>query len=771
MAHVDLTGFQGSKPRASARLARSLATLVISLALALVVASPAWAQRISTPAEVEAGQTFVISGSGFVPGAHIPCDVNTFIEVDFGVGEAVVDSHGNFTIEVRAPVRLATFRATAVCIEETLVRTLIEAEASFVVRPARHSVRDLGAGLFASALNPEGQMSGRKDVPGGTQAVQIPSISIVNDLEPAGSITSVASGISGPPAGPLRVVGSVGPLPKFWELDPSGTFVLNSLPLLTGGSLGQATDVSAAGIAGSSFSLISTGVQWKPSVGGFTAIALPFVPGDVNAFATGINAAGVLVGTGFTIGSTGMPGVLDHGVRWQPVAGGVYSVASLSPLPGDTRSYPLRVNEAGVAVGRSLSPEFLSRAVFWAPDGTGGFPPTALPGLGGGGSIANAINGAGEMVGSASRPDASSAGVVWSADGVQVVDLDTTLPAGTDFATIAATAVNDLGQIAVSAVEKSTGTSHALLLTPMAGGMPLVGQVGVSDGGFALPVLTVPPGGSVQWENTGTVAHTVTDTTGLNRFDSGALGPRRGFVASFPAAGSYGYRDTLSPALTGTVGVPIDPAPASGTTATPFQVAWASAVPTGLVEDVQIQRPGAADFADWRPAQTRRLAPFLPDGGVGTYSFRARLRDPATGAATDFSPPAAVPVTLAPELFLGPSVNQARFAPGETLRAAVAVSNPGLPTTITLFVGLLLPDGNTVVSFTATGIVLGQLSNPATLVPVATDVALANPFAVGAPDFLVYQLTGNEPPGPYTLFMVAVGPTGLVGLNFVSFGL
>ena len=74
-----------------------------------------------------------------------------------------------------------------------------------------------------------------------------------------------------------------------------------------------------------------------------------------------------------------------------------------------------------------------------------------------------------------------------------------------------------------------------------------------------------------------------------------------------------------------------------GTTATTFTVTWAAATPpTGYVFDVQIRRPGAA-FVGWKTGVTSRTASFTPDAGTGTYSFRARLRNIANGATSNYS--------------------------------------------------------------------------------------------------------------------------------------
>jgi hypothetical protein len=62
------------------------------------------------------------------------------------------------------------------------------------------------------------------------------------------------------------------------------------------------------------------------------------------------------------------------------------------------------------------------------------------------------------------------------------------------------------------------------------------------------------------------------------------------------------------------------------------------------VFDVQVKRPGAASYTNWMPATTATTARFLPDAGPGGYSFRARLRDTTTGAASGYSAGLAIAV-------------------------------------------------------------------------------------------------------------------------------
>jgi plastocyanin len=125
-----------------------------------------------------------------------------------------------------------------------------------------------------------------------------------------------------------------------------------------------------------------------------------------------------------------------------------------------------------------------------------------------------------------------------------------------------------------------------------------------------------------------------------------AAGPRSivaFFSHTFAAAGVYGYRDPAHPALTGKVSVPVVVMPSASAST----VKWASAAPaTGDVHDVQIRRPGSTAYGAWRTGTRSTSATFTPDAGPGTYAFRARLRDEASGKAIGWS--AGKTVTVSP---------------------------------------------------------------------------------------------------------------------------
>ena len=60
---------------------------------------------------------------------------------------------------------------------------------------------------------------------------------------------------------------------------------------------------------------------------------------------------------------------------------------------------------------------------------------------------------------------------------------------------------------------------------------------------------------------------------------------------------------------------------------------------------MQVQRPGASSFVNWKTAQTALTSPFVPDAGTGTYTFRARVRNPSNAKTSAWSPTAGVTVS------------------------------------------------------------------------------------------------------------------------------
>ena len=170
--------------------------------------------------------------------------------------------------------------------------------------------------------------------------------------------------------------------------------------------------------------------------------------------------------------------------------------------------------------------------------------------------------------------------------------------------------------------------------------------VDVSDFLFGPPAGGPAQGESVEWLFRGPSKHTVTDTSGMDYFDSGSQSEGKTFSFPFIAAGKYPYECTIHPDMTGYVKVPVIVSPTSGNVATTFTITWAStAAPSDYEYDVQIERPGESTYSTWKSDQTVRKATFDPDSGPGTYWFRARIRQVSSGEDSWYSVGASIIVS------------------------------------------------------------------------------------------------------------------------------
>jgi hypothetical protein len=153
---------------------------------------------------------------------------------------------------------------------------------------------------------------------------------------------------------------------------------------------------------------------------------------------------------------------------------------------------------------------------------------------------------------------------------------------------------------------------------------------------------TIKPalGGTVQWNFLGPGTHSVSDASGLGLFDTGPITPVDYRTTTFTTSGITAVSDP-STGHTASVAVPIS-TPSTGTVGTPIQVTWATApLPAGLVEDVQVLRPGTSTWAPLMPGTTAQSTQFTATS-AGKYQFRARLRNPVGGANTKYSSPSSV---------------------------------------------------------------------------------------------------------------------------------
>ncbi len=134
-----------------------------------------------------------------------------------------------------------------------------------------------------------------------------------------------------------------------------------------------------------------------------------------------------------------------------------------------------------------------------------------------------------------------------------------------------------------------------------------------------------------------------------------------------------------------------------------------------------------------------------------------------------------VPTAAPPaQLVLAAITNRTTVTTGQTLTIAVSADNPGLPFAVDFYLGLLLPDGDTIAFLTQGGaaVAFGTFSNLASYQPGATGISLATPFNRTTPPIVSYTLSGTEPVGTWTVFFSAfrAGTTELVarGQTFVT---
>jgi plastocyanin len=217
-------------------------------------------------------------------------------------------------------------------------------------------------------------------------------------------------------------------------------------------------------------------------------------------------------------------------------------------------------------------------------------------------------------------------------------------------------------RLLASGISVAAAVSYADLLAPgtaraaarRGGGRPGAAQfrlpngfynfyVGVLDNQYGPANVQVElRGDSVSWGFVGSKDHSVTESSGLDYFDSGYAPPERiQYTMVFPAAGTFPYHckdPNHAGTMKGTVKVPVGRTPYQGPVGTQFTIKWAQkAAQPGYVFDVQIKRPGDTSFHPFRTGVTVRQTNVTP-GSPGQYFFRGRVRSKATGEASGFSP-------------------------------------------------------------------------------------------------------------------------------------
>ena len=122
------------------------------------------------------------------------------------------------------------------------------------------------------------------------------------------------------------------------------------------------------------------------------------------------------------------------------------------------------------------------------------------------------------------------------------------------------------------------------------------------------------------------------------------------------------------------------------------------------------------------------------------------------------------PVPAAPPS-LAIHLNQSDFAPGQTLRMALEMHNPGPLLTTDVYVGVILPDGEQVVFLTNLSPLEGQLttlsSNPRTFARLLQGVSWPANLHATQEHYWVYTRSGLEANGTYHLIVAWTKPNSL----------
>ena len=253
---------------------------------------------------------------------------------------------------------------------------------------------------------------------------------------------------------------------------------LTALPLLRGGNNSQALWINNHGeVAGFSetgvqdptcatlnpYQLLQIeGVVWEP--GGRMRELRP-LPGDTISFALGINEKGQSVGVSGSCSDTNFPIYINpgasepHGVLWDKDG----TPFDLGTLGSTTFTVPAAINDQGEVVGASKIADGTVHPFYWTRE-TGikdlgepdGAFATGIP-------CCHTINNRGEVVGFSLGANGPHA-YLWKHG--QMIDLNTTIPADSGWTLMFSLSINDHGQIAGWGVNTG-GDVHGFLLTPL----------------------------------------------------------------------------------------------------------------------------------------------------------------------------------------------------------------------------------------------------------------------------------------------------------------
>jgi len=150
------------------------------------------------------------------------------------------------------------------------------------------------------------------------------------------------------------------------------------------------------------------------------------------------------------------------------------------------------------------------------------------------------------------------------------------------------------------------------------------------------------PGAAAYWviPKSDAASHALADGSGFGLFDSGTKAPGSSYAFAFPASGTWVVRDS-SDGASERVGVPILVRNNGGRPG----LQWAdSPPPAGARFEIQDIPPGGTAFTRFKNTTTAGVFRLGKRVAPGTYEFRSRMRNPATGVASGWSPTVTVTV-------------------------------------------------------------------------------------------------------------------------------
>lgn len=358
----------------------------------------------------------------------------------------------------------------------TMLRTALASIAGLAVAVSaiaqpRYTVTDLGVlpgmdSSTATSLNNAGQVAGYCAMPDNSFATSKAFVwqngQLANVGAFAGGHYAAAWGINS--SGTITGDGDTGNLlPQAWATSPAG--FINLMPNNGGNTRPQCINDAGAICGFYTTSLSGNTRSWKAALwtpdpkspGRYKTINLPILqagdPKFAASFPHSMNLAGQMVGDGSTQ-------LFEHAVLWNNDA--THTLVDLGAAPNDWQSSANAINDAGQIAGWSNGQAGMTAAL-WNNDAAhtaaslGTLPGDAS-------SVANAINHYTEVVGQSGNSAATHAFLWSAANGME--DLAALVDAsGAGWTLTAATAINDLGQIAGNGIHN--GQKHAFLLTPI----------------------------------------------------------------------------------------------------------------------------------------------------------------------------------------------------------------------------------------------------------------------------------------------------------------